>query len=112
MERKQYMVNKDFIYPLSGNILSVVIKRVTQMATIKLGLILSYIIGIPMWIFAFITNMDGWKGGALFIVMMIYWMGMIWFGFRRKRRIERKEEIELWYQEKAKKEEMKKSESK
>lgn len=99
MERKQYIFDKGNIHPLSFDMLSVAIKRAFKMAEIKIGLVLAYMFGFPLWIFAFITNLDSWKSGALFIVMMVYWMGMIWFGFRRKRRIERKEEMELRQQE-------------
>lgn len=99
MERKQYSFNKDFIHPLSIDMFVLAIKRATKMAEIKIGIMLAYLIGVPLWLFAFIANLDSWKSAALFIMMMIYWMGMIWFGFRRKRRIEKKEEMELRKQE-------------
>jgi|SRR5688572_13174320 len=99
MERKQYITDKGTISPLSFDLLNLAIQRVKKMAEIKIGIVLAYLIGVPMWIFAFITNLDSWKSAALFIVMMIYWMGMIWFKFRRSRRLERKEEMELRQQE-------------
>ncbi len=99
MEHKQFTFNKGNISPLPFDMLSLAIKRVAKMAEIKIGLVLVYLIGVPMWTFAFITNLDSWKSAALFIVMMIYWMGVIWFKFRRSRRLERKEEMELRQQE-------------
>lgn len=99
MERKQYTFDKGIISPLPTDLLNLAIQRVKKMAEIKIGLVLAYLIGVPMWVFAFITNLDSWKSAALFIVMLIYWMGMIWFKFRRSRRLERKEEMELRQQE-------------
>lgn len=95
MERKQYFSDKDFIHPLSIDMFVLAIKRATKMAEIKLGMILAYAVGVPLWALAFISNMDSWKSGALFIMMMIYWMGMIWFGFRKKMRQETKEKLDL-----------------
>lgn len=109
MERKQYFSDKDFIHPLSIDMFVLAIKRACKMAELKMGIMIAYLVGVPLWALAFITNIDSWKSGALFILMMIYWMGMIWFGFRRKRRIEKKEDldlksqaIDLWYKEQEK----------
>jgi len=83
-------------------------KILTKMATLKAGWMLAYLIGVPMWTYAFIENLNSWKSGALFIMMMIYWMGMIWFSFRKKRQLEREKELELWHKEQDKIERMNK----
>jgi hypothetical protein len=45
-------------------------------------------------VFAYIPNFDSWKGNILFVIMAIYWTGMIVFNFRRRIRIEKKEKSE------------------
>lgn len=99
MEHKQYFSDKSYILPVSVDMWVLAVKRAKKMASLKFGVMLAYVIGVPLWVLAFISNMDNWKSSALFIMMVIYWSGMIWFGFRRKRRLERKEEMELRQQE-------------
>lgn len=99
MEHKQHASSGMAFYRGNIGVQLPNVKRATKMAEIKFGLVIAYLVGLPLWMFAFIENMDSWKSAALFIVMMIYWMGMIWFGFRRKSRIEKKERMDLRKQE-------------
>jgi hypothetical protein len=99
MEYKQHNADKGIVRALPSDLLSRAIKRSNKMAEIKIGLMIAYLIGIPISVFSFIANLDTWKSTALFIMVMIYWMGMIWFGFRTKSRREKKEKMELRKQE-------------
>lgn len=109
MGSKQYSNNQGIIYGLPSDLFVLALKRVSKMAEAKFVIMLSYIVGVPLGILGIVTNMDSWKSTALFIVMMVYWMGMVYFRFRRQRRLERKEEMELkdqaldlWYREQEK----------
>lgn len=99
MEHKQYTVNKNYIHPISMDMFILALKRVNKMAEFKFLLILLNWIGTPLGIMAWVANIDSFKGWAIFILMAIYWSGVIWFSFRKKRRQERKEEMELRKQE-------------
>lgn len=106
MEYKRNNNSEGSFHPFPINLLHGVVNRTKKMAEIKFGLILAYIIGVPLWIFAYVPNFDSWKGNILFIIMAIYWTGMIVFNFRRKIRIEAKEkseqrlrDIEAWHKE-------------
>lgn len=94
MEYKRDMGSKDNVHPLSLDLLHSFVNRVNKMAEIKFGLALAYVIGLPLWIWAYIPNFDTWKGHILFVFMAVYWGGMIFFMFRRKIRLEKKEKSE------------------
>lgn len=70
-------------------------KRSKSMAQISLKLLFAYILGIPVTAFAFISSIDWWQKAVLGVLLSIYWGGMIYFGFRRKRRQEKKENLEI-----------------
>lgn len=106
MEYKRNIDSKGPIHPIPIDLLHGLVNRTKKMAEFKVGLILAYVIGVPLWIFAYVPNFDSWKGNVLFIIMAIYWTGMIIFNFRRKIRLEAKEkseqllrDIEAWHKE-------------
>lgn len=106
MEYKRNIDSKGSVPHLPIDMLHGLVNRTKKMAEIKFGLILAYIIGVPLWIFAYVPNFDSWKGNVLFIIMATYWTGMIIFNFRRKIRLEAKEkseqrlrDIEAWHKE-------------
>lgn len=99
MENKRNKADKGIVHALPSHLLNSSIKRTQRMAEVKIGLILAYLIGIPVSAMAFISNIDTWKSSAIFIMVVIYWMGMIWFGFRSRARKEKKEQMDLRKQE-------------